>query len=117
MPQFNLKSLDNLNECHSDLIKLFMRVIVGYDCSVIEGFRNAERQNMLYAKGYSQVHFPNSYHNRYPSRACDVCPYPIDWNNIERFKEFGGYVKKIAKQLYIYVEWGGDWKKFKDYAP
>lgn len=115
MPSFSKRSLDNLNTCHADLIHLFNEVVKVYDCSILEGFRDAERQNYLYAKGYSKVRFPNSYHNRFPSHAVDVAPFPIDWHNINRFIEMSGVVKTIAKQLNIYIEWGGDWHGFRDY--
>ena len=41
--------------------------------------------------------------------AVDVCPYPIDWNNKERFYHFAGYVKGIADSMGIKIRWGGDW--------
>ena len=115
MPVFSSGSLEKLSTCNPQLIHLFNEVIKVYDCTILEGFRGADRQNYLFVKGYSQVMFPNSYHNRYPSRAVDVAPWPIDWHNINRFIELSGVVKTLAKQLNIHIEWGGDWRTFKDY--
>ena len=38
-----------------------------------------------------------------------LAPYPIDWNDKERFYFFAGYVKGIASQMGIELRWGGDW--------
>jgi len=46
-----------------------------------------------------------------PSLAVDVAPYPIDWNDRERFCYFAGYVKGIAKSLGTELRWGGDWDR------
>ena len=41
--------------------------------------------------------------------AVDVAPYPIDWEDRDRFHYFGGYVLGIAKSLGLNIRWGGDW--------
>ena len=41
--------------------------------------------------------------------ALDVCPYPIDWNDKDRFYNFAGLVKGIAISMDIKIRWGGDW--------
>ena len=64
---------------------------------------------MLFETGQSKVVWPNGKHNSTPSQAADVAPYPIDWNDKERFILFGGYVLGIAAQLEIAIRWGGDW--------
>jgi len=71
-------------------------------------------QNKAFNEGKSQLKFPLSKHNKYPSLAVDVAPYPIDWENIERFKDFVAYVKGVAKGLGIEVKSGSDFS-FKDY--
>ena len=42
------------------------------------------------------------------SKAVDVAPYPIDWNDKERFYYFAGVVMGIAIQMGIPLRWGGD---------
>lgn len=108
MYKFNIKSLTQLETCHTDLIILFYEVIKYFDCSVLEGHRNKTRQNILYLK-FSRVIWPNSKHNKIVSEAIDVAPYPYEKDNINRFIYFAGFVLGIAKMLNINIRWGGDW--------
>ena len=41
--------------------------------------------------------------------AVDVSPFPIDWNDANRFHHFAGYVLAVAQSLDIKIRWGGDW--------
>jgi peptidoglycan LD-endopeptidase CwlK len=109
MPSFGERSLNNLETAHVDLQRLFKEVIKHYDCTVICGHRDKKSQDKAVRSGYSKVSFPNSKHNSLPSRAVDVLPYPIDWNDWKRFYFFGGFVKATAAQLDIDIRWGGDW--------
>jgi hypothetical protein len=38
-----------------------------------------------------------------------VVPYPIDWDDRERFHLFSGFVLGIARSMGIKLRWGGDW--------
>ncbi len=109
MAKFGEKSTKNLLECHSDLQRLFKEVVKGFDCSVLCGYRNEDQQNEAFKHNRSTLKFPESKHNKFPSNAIDVVPYPIDWGNLNRFYFFGGYVKKTAELLGINIRWGGDW--------
>jgi len=109
MPKFSDQSLDKLATCNGDLMTLFKEVIKYTDCTILCGFRNHEDQEQAFKEGRSKVHFPNSMHNRYPSRAVDVAPYPIDWNDRERFYMFVGRVRGIADMLGIKIRCGADW--------
>ena len=109
MPRFGRKSKANLATCEKDLQMVFNEVIKYVDCSVLEGHRNAERQNELFEKGNTKVKYPKGRHNSSPSRACDVVPYPIDWDDRERFHLFAGFVLGVANQMGITLRWGGDW--------
>lgn len=115
MPSFGQRSTVNLSTCHPDLQKLFNEVVKKYDCSVLCGYRGRAEQNMAYSEGKSQVKFPKGKHNIVPSMAADVVPYPIQWENIERFCHFAGYVQRVADDMGISVTWGGSWETFKDY--
>lgn len=107
MPQFGERSLKNLESCHLSLQELFQEVVKEFDCSVLCGRRTKEEQNRLYDEGRSRARYPQSRHNFCPSLAVDVAPYPIDWNDKERFYYFGGFVKGVASRLGIPVRWGG----------
>lgn len=99
MPSFSQQSLDRLNTCHPDLITLFTEVIKKIDCIVLEGHRGKEDQEKAVANGNSKLHWPNGKHNATPSLAADVVPYPVDWNNKNRFYLFVGYVLGTADRL------------------
>ena len=109
MPKFGRRSRNNLATCHEDLQKVFNEVIKTVDCSVIEGHRSEERQNKLYDEGKTKVRYPKGRHNASPSNAADVVPYPIDWEDRERFHLFAGYVLGVARGMGITLRWGGDW--------
>lgn len=115
MPKYGKRSEENLSTCHEDLQRLFREVIKHYDCSVLSGYRDEREQHRLFVNGMSQLQYPKSMHNRQPSLGVDVVPYPIDWNDIYRFKEFMFFVKGVAIGMGIEIECGGQWTKFKDY--
>ena len=109
MPKFSKKSNAKLNTCDKRLIELFNKVVKKFDCTIIEGHRSKDRQNKLFDEGKSKLQYPNGKHNATPSMAVDVAPYPIDWNDRERFTYFAGYVLGIAYQMGLKIRWGGDW--------
>ncbi len=85
------------------------------DFSVITGFRTKEEQDKAFAEGNSEKIWPNSLHNRTPSLAVDLAPYPIDWTNrptaIARFYLLGGVMMSVANELAIPIRAGWDWNK------
>jgi hypothetical protein len=98
-----------LDTCDERLQKLFERVVEKIDCTILEGERGEERQNFLFDSGQSKLQYPNGKHNSSPSLAVDVAPWPIDWENRERFVLFAGYVLGVANEMDIPLRWGGDW--------
>ena len=111
MPRFGKKSRERLATCDERLQKVFNEVINYVDCSVLEGHRGEERQEKLFKDGKTKVHYPNGRHNASPSRAVDVVPYPVDWDDRERFHLFAGFVLGIAYSMDISLRWGGDWNQ------
>ena len=109
MPRFGKTSRARLKTCHDDLQKVFNEVIKHTDCSILCGHRGEEDQKKAVASGHSKKAFPLGRHTKKPSLAVDVAPYPIDWEDRERFIYFGGFVKGCAYQLGIPLRWGGDW--------
>jgi len=102
-------------DVHPKLQKIFYEVVKHFDCSVIEGRRLKAAQDDAYHSGRSKVKWPNSKHNPIPSQAIDVIPYPVDWNDKDRFMVFGGFVKGIATSMGIKIRWGGDWDSDNDF--
>ena len=109
MPYFGTESKKHLKTCDSRLQKVFNEVIKHIDCSILEGHREKDRQNKLYEEGKTKVKYPNGRHNRQPSSAVDVTPYPVDWEDRERQTLFAGFVIGVASQMDINLRWGGDW--------
>ena len=115
MPSFSQKSINRIETCDPKLQVLFLEVVKHYDCSILEGYRNKADQNRYFAEGKSQLQYPRSKHNQLPSEGIDVAPYPIKWNDRDGWYQFAGFVKGVASQLGVKVQWGGDWKTFKDF--
>jgi peptidoglycan L-alanyl-D-glutamate endopeptidase CwlK len=111
VPYFGKKSKERLNTCNIKLQKVFNEVIKHVDCSILEGHREKDRQNKLYEEGKTKVKYPDGRHNRQPSSAVDVTPYPVDWEDRERQTLFAGFVIGVASQMNINLRWGGDWDK------
>ena len=131
MYNFSRRSLGSLATAEERLQVLFNAVIEEIDCTVIYGHRTPEEQFELFKQGREKKDGwwvkvgktvtnldglnKKSKHNYFPSKAVDVVPFPLDWNDIESFKNLAIIVKKKAKELNIDVEWGGDWTSLKDY--
>lgn len=124
MPKFSKASMDKLKTCHPDLQKIFNTIINFQDCTILEGHRGEEAQNKAFKEGKSKLKWPNGNHNKTPSLAVDVAPFPIDLEDTGRFILFAGRVLQVADQLGIDVIWGGNWRddgniknnKFNDYV-
>lgn len=111
MPHFSGRSQAHLMQCHHKLQQVFNEVIKHFDCTVTCGHRGETEQNLLYfsTPQRTKVRWPNSRHNKVPSIAVDVTPYPVDYNDRERQTLFAGFVLGIAAGMGIDLVWGGDW--------
>lgn len=117
MHKYSKISEQRWSTLHPDLQKVFYEVLNKIDHSILEGYRDKERQERAFLEGKSKLQFPKSKHNLTPSMAADVAPYPIDWNDIERFYLFAGFVLgtgyRLKKECIIThdIRWGGDWNR------
>ena len=111
MPSFGTKSKERLDSCDPQIQLVLNEAIKHYDFSVLEGHRTEEKQQEYFESGASKVQYPNSKHNSFPAMAVDVVPYPIDWDDRERFHLFAGFVLGVAQSMEINIRWGGDWNK------
>tara|TARA_R110000822_G_scaffold19071_2_gene62301 strand:- start:74 stop:469 length:396 start_codon:yes stop_codon:yes gene_type:complete len=109
MPRYSKRSKKRLASCDERLQEVFNEVIKYVDCSILEGHRSKERQNKLYDEGRTKVRYPDGRHNFNPSKACDVTPYPVDWEDRERQTLFAGFVLGVARGMGYTLRWGGDW--------
>ena len=140
MATLGKQSLEKLSTAHPKLQLVLKEAIKSYDFMVLYGTRTVDEQFELYKKGRQQQtdgswkkvgstvteldgKIKKSKHNYSPSLAIDIAPYPIDWNNIQRFKDMAKVVLQCAKNLNIKITWGADWDmdgnieehKFKDF--
>ena len=108
------RSKANLQGVHPDLVKVVQRAIqiTDQDFTVIEGLRDIKRQEELLRKGATQT--MNSRH--LTGHAVDVAPWvngQISWD-WKYYPEMAKAMKDAAKEFKVDLEWGGNWKSFKD---
>lgn len=108
------KSLDRLSGVHHDLVEVVKRAIeiTEVDFTVLEGVRSKTRQEQLVKAGASQT--MRSRH--LTGHAVDLGAYvggQVRWDWPLYYK-IADAVKKAASELNVPIEWGGDWKTFKD---
>ena len=108
------KSLDRLSGVHPDLVRVVKRAIeiTTVDFAVLEGVRSKSRQEQLVKAGASQT--MNSRH--LTGHAVDLGAYVSgsvrwDW---PLYHKIADAVKQAASELGVPLEWGGDWRTFKD---
>lgn len=116
------KSLAKLAGVHPDLVRVVKRAIAlsPVDFRVNEGLRTVERQRQLVAAGASKT--MKSRH--ITGHAVDlVAVMDLDHDGVLETEEMFSWplypkiaaaVKEAAKQENVPIEWGGDWRTFKD---
>lgn len=121
MPQFSQKSLDRLHTCHPLLQILMLGVVKRFDITVLCGHRGEAEQNAAYAAGNSKLKWPKSKHNKVPSEAVDIVPYPIDWEDTAAFERMGQVVLQCWEEMdpddtaKWQLVWGKTFKGLVDY--
>jgi len=113
--KYSARSLKNLNGVHPDLRRVIDRALQDseLDFVVIEGLRTKERQKQLVASGASKT--MNSRH--LTGHAVDLVPIgpngkaAFDW---PLYDKLAPAVKAAAEKEGVALDWGGDWKSFKD---
>lgn len=108
------RSQMRLKGVHPDLVKVVERAIevTTVDFTVLEGLRDPARQKVLVDSGASQT--LNSRH--ITGHAVDLGAWvdnQVDWSWPLYFK-IAAAMKEAAKQVGVPIEWGGDWRTFKD---
>ena len=105
MPKFGKRSKQRLKGVDSRLVNVLNTLIKIMDVTIIEGLRSKERQQELLAQGKTKV----KYSKHMEGKAVDLAPYPIDWEDRERFHYMGGMLRGIGEQMNLKIRWGGDW--------
>lgn len=113
------RSLERLEGAHPDLQKVIKRAaaISDLDFTVLEVLRTPDRQRQLVAKGASKTmksrHLPSADGK---SRACDIAPLidgAVSWD-WPLYHRLAVVIKQAAVEVGVPIEWGGDWRTFKD---
>lgn len=114
MRKYSQRSLNNLRGIHPDLRRVIDRALQDspLDFVVIEGLRSEERQRQMVASGASRT--MNSRH--LTGHAVDLMPIgpngpAFDW---PLYDKLGPAVKEAAEKEGVALDWGGDWKSFRD---
>lgn len=133
------RSLNNLRGVHPDLVRVIKRAASiatpAQDFTVIEGVRTREQMCVNYGKGRTAAQcvakgVPAQYanptlakvtwlNNPFASNhgvkadgyghACDIMPYPIDWNDVKRIMALVALMKDAAKAEGVAIVCGADW--------
>jgi peptidoglycan L-alanyl-D-glutamate endopeptidase CwlK len=117
---FSERSLNNLKGVHPKLVAVVKRALVisSIDFTVLEGVRSQERQNELWAQGrtkpgqvvtWVQSTGTHGIQGDGYGHAVDLAPYPIDWNDFERFDQLATVMFAAAKDIGVTLRWGGNW--------
>lgn len=95
-------------ETRKDLFQQQSPMVYPMDIYLVCGHRGKEAQTQAQAMGFSKVFYPNSKHNKMPALGMDCCPYPIDWNDLERFRLMNRTMMETAKRLNLKIRFGAD---------
>ena len=142
MFNYSKQSLQKLEGVHPDLVKVMKSAITNspYDFKITQGVRTDAEQYALYCQGRTILKdkkgnklgkvtncdgiTKKSNHQAKSDGfgyAIDIAilnpnnPKEIIWSDISMYTKVANHIKAIAKEQNITVEWGGDWKSFKDY--
>lgn len=108
------RSLQRLNGVHPDLVRVVKHAasVSELDFTVLEGLRTLARQKQLYAQGATTT--MKSRH--LTGHAVDLAPWiggQVRWD-WPLYHRLAAVVKDAAREVGVPIEWGGDWRTFKD---
>lgn len=108
------RSLSRLEGVHPDLVRVVKKAAAmsDLDFTVLEGLRTLDRQKQLMAAGATKT--MNSRH--LTGHAVDLAPMiggTVRWD-WPLYHQLAAVVKDAAKAENVPLQWGGDWRTFKD---
>lgn len=118
--RFSQRSLTRLAGAHPDLRRVFNRAIADTDLdfTILEVLRTMDRQRVLFAQGATKTmksrHLPHGGDGL--SRAVDAAPMiggEVSWD-WPLYRRLSLIIKQAAADEGVPIEWGGDWRTFKD---
>lgn len=99
------------------------------DFMILEGKRSVARQHELYGQGrtandlarvgvnpaLAKPHMNKVTwtlkSNHFTGRAVDIVPYPVDWNDTQKFNIIAQVMFDAASDLGTPIRWGADWDR------
>lgn len=142
MFSFGEQSLKKLEGVHKDLVKVMKLAIINspYDFKITNGVRTSAEQYALYCQGRTVLTDKKGNKLKKVTNcdgitkksnhqvkadgfgyAVDIAllnpnnPKEVIWNDIAMYTKVANHILKIAKEQGVNLEWGGNWKDFKDY--
>lgn len=127
MPRFSTQSKMKLETCHEEIQRLLNESIKYFDFTVVFGHRSREEQFDLFKRGrvnkngiwviddksrvvtYCDGITKLSEHNKIPSNAVDIIPYPTGWKDEGAQHFLAGKIKGISVMMQIPIICGCDW--------
>ena len=108
------RSLSRLEGVHPDLVRVVKRAAAmsDLDFTVLEGLRTVERQKQLFVQKATKT--MNSRH--LTGHAVDLAPMiggKISWD-WPLYNRLAKIIKAAAAVEKVPLQWGGDWRTFKD---
>lgn len=108
------RSLSRLEGVHPDLVRVVKKAaaLSSLDFTVLEGLRTVERQKQLMDLGATRT--MNSRH--LTGHAVDLAPMvggTVRWD-WPLYHQLAVIVKEAARAENVPIQWGGDWRTFKD---
>lgn len=119
MPSFGKTSLQRLERVNPYLRDILDDVVAIYDITIppLGGLRTIAQQQALFDMKKSKT--MNSKHLMQDdgySHAVDCIPYPVNWNDRDRFYYMIGLIKMAAEKRGIKIRQGHDWDSDGDFS-
>lgn len=108
------RSIRRLEGVHPDLVRVVKRAIeiTPVDFAVTEGLRTKEKQEQLVKAGASKT-MRSRHLTGHAVDLAAVVGSEVRWD-WALYPQLANAMKSAANELNVPIEWGGDWKTFKD---
>ena len=110
-------SLKKLSTCDKRLQDMANMMLARseFDLTITCGHRGEKEQQEAFDSGKSKAKFGQSKHNIFPSKAVDIVPYPISWDDKDRrWQDMALNAMWCAGKLGFEITWGGSFKSICD---
>lgn len=112
MASFGKASEEKLKHLHPDLIRIVRKAIKTLDFTIVQTIRTEEQHNDYLARGMTTIPYNKTRHKPNDaglSEAMDLAPWPINWEDENKFYFLAGVILQCAKEENIAIRCGYDW--------